>query len=184
MPGRTPAEAYRAFIEPLQAAVACLGVGKIVTSSGGQSDTSREHSWTLNAPGKGMVFPGGYCFRASMKYRFIEHEQGWRVTTLEFIYSLSQADAELWAFHWHPVGDSHETRVHLHTAIPGAGDKHAHRPVGRVTFEDAVEWVILAGVKPAREDWETVLADSKAVHIRHRSWHGDSPANNADQKDT
>lgn len=117
-----------------------------------------------------MVFKGGYCFRASMKYRFIEHEQGYRVTTLEYIYSLSLADAELWDLHWHPVGDSPETRPHLHASIPNAGSKRQHRPTGRMTFEDAVEWAILSGVPPAREDWAEIIEGSKAVHVKHRSW--------------
>lgn len=175
MPGRTPPDAFRAFIEPLEAAVACLGNAKIAVSPGGRSDVHRDHSWTLNRPGQGMVFPGGYCFRASMKYRFVEHDEGWRVTTLEFIYSLSKADQDLWAIHWHPVGSSHETRPHLHLAIPDAGDKHVHRPISRLTFEDAVEWVISSGISPARDDWATILSGSKALHIAHRSWDGDGP---------
>ena len=108
-----------------------------------------------------------------MKYRFIEHEQGWRVTTLEYIYSLSKADVELWAMHWHPIGSSHETRSHIHVAIPNAGDKHEHRPVPRMTLEDAVEWVITSGIEPAREDWREVLNGSKELHVKHRTWHGD-----------
>lgn len=170
MPGRTPAEAFRAFMEPIEAAVACLGNAKVTTSPGGMTNTHVDHSWTLNGPGKAMVFKGGYCFRASMKYRFIEHEGGYRVTTLEYIYSLSCGEDELWDLHWHPVGSSPETRPHLHAAILGAGGKRAHRPTGRMTFEDAVEWVIASGVTPVREDWAEILSGSKAVHVQHRSW--------------
>lgn len=137
------------------------------------SNTHADHSWNLGPLGGGMVFPGGYCFKASMKYRFVPHPEGWRVTTLEYIYSLGLVDAQLWAMHWHPVGDSHETRPHLHVAIPNAGDKHEHRPVPRMTFEDAVEWVISSGVKPAREDWHQILSGSKDLHIQFRTWHGD-----------
>lgn len=108
-----------------------------------------------------------------MKYRYVGHEVGWRVTTLEYIYSLSLADKELWALHWHPVGKSHEKRSHLHVGIPDAGDKHAHRPMPRMTFEDAVEWVIASDVEPARTDWQDILNKSKDVHIQHRTWHGD-----------
>ena len=157
-------------MDPLRAAVACLGPGKIVTSPGGMSDTKFDHSWTLNYPGSGMVFSGGFCFRASMSYRFVEHDEGWRVTTLEYIYELSCGDEFLWSSHWHPVGSSPETRPHLHVAIPGAGDENVHRPVGRMTFEDAVEWVIGSGVEPVRDDWEDVLTRSKEVHIRYRTW--------------
>lgn len=170
MPGRTPGEAYRAFIEPIEAAVACLGVAKVVPSPGGRSDTTKDHSWTLNGLGKGMVFRDGYCFRASMGYRFIPHEDGWRVTTLNYIYSLSRGDRELWGIHWHPVGKSPERRTHLHTAIDEAGDAHVHRPMGRFAFEDAVEWVIGSGVPAAIEEWPAVLTKSKTVYVRHRTW--------------
>ncbi|MBP2422060.1 hypothetical protein [Microbacterium imperiale] len=174
MPGRTPAEAHRAFVEPLEAAVACLGLAKITFSNGGAYNVHKDHAWNLGRLGAGMVFPGGYCFRAAMKYRFVPHETGWRVTTLEYIYSLSVADEVLWAMHWHPVGDSHETRPHLHMAIPGAGGARAHRPVPRMTFEEAVEWVIESGIDPARDDWMDVLTKSKQLHVLHRTWHGDS----------
>lgn len=161
-------------MEPLEAAVACLGTAKIVVSSGGMSDPHRDHSWNLGPLGGGMVFPGGFCFRASMKYKFVPLDGGWRVTTLEYIYSLGVADVQAWAMHWHPIGSSPETRPHLHITIPNAGDKHEHRPVPRMTFEDAVEWVITSGVEPARGDWGDILRGSKELHVRHRSWHGDS----------
>lgn len=157
--------------------MACLGVAKITTSPGGYGSLHADHSWMLSGstPG-GMVFADGYCFRASMKYRFVTHEAGYRVTTLEYIYSLSKADSELWAVHWHPVGSSHETRTHLHAHLPGATSARSHLPIGRFTFEDAVEWVIESGVSPAREDWPEILRKSKELHITHRTWHGDGPA--------
>lgn len=156
---------------PLEAAVACLGRCKIVISPGGQSDTSKDHSWNLGPIGGGMVLPHGLCFRASMKYRFVTHEMGWRVTTLEYIYSLSVADEQVWAMHWHPVSSSPEVRPHLHIAIPRAGDKHEHRPVPRMTFEDAVEWVITSGAKATTEHWSDILRGSKDLHVQYRTWH-------------
>ena len=66
------------------------------------SNTHADHSWNLGPLGGGMVFPGGYCFKASMKYRFVPHPEGWRVTTLEYIYSLGLVDAQLWAMHCIP----------------------------------------------------------------------------------
>lgn len=172
MPGRTPAAAYRSFIEPLEAAIACLGPAKLVVSPGGRADTSREHSWSLNEPGTGMAFPGGYLFRAQMSYRFVEHEEGWRVTTLSYMYSLHLLGEECWAMHWHPNGMSSETGPHMHIGIPGVYDRKAHLASPRMTLETAVEWVIAAGIQPAREDWREILCASQAVHVEHRSWGG------------
>lgn len=176
MPGRTPHAAYEAFIGPIVAATACLGPAKIVPSPGALSLTDREHSWSLNGPGSGMVFAGGVCFKASMKFEYIAHTEGWRVTTREYIYSLTVADVEIWKMHWHPVGVSHEVRPHLHAAIGGLGTIRDHLPMGRMAYEDAVEWAIThAGLSPVHEDWREILAASKEVHVRYRSWSGDGP---------
>lgn len=177
MPGRTPAEAHRAFIDPLVAATACLGIAKIIHSPGAANNTHTDHSWTLNALGSGIVFKGGFCFKASMKYRYLPIEDGWRITTLEYIYSLTCADEEIWQMHWHPIGSSPEVRPHLHAAIGPAGTKRQHLPTGRMTYEDAVEWIIAQNIaEPTRDDWADILNASKSVHIQYRSWSGDGPA--------
>lgn len=77
--------------------------------------------------------------------------------------------------HWHPSGSSPRTKPHLHLSVPGASDglKKQHLPVGRMTLEDAIEWVIAFGVSPARDDWKEVLDGSKKLHIEHRSWNVD-----------
>lgn len=177
MPGRTPQEAFRAFIDPLIAATACIGTAKIVPSPGAQHLTDREHSWALNALGGGLVFKGGFCFKASMKFRYVEHEVGWRVTTLEYIYSLTVGDAEAWQMHWHPVGKSPEVRPHLHAAVGPAGTKRQHLPTSRMTYEDAIEWLIAQDIAtPTTDKWADILGASKAVHVQYRSWSGDGPS--------
>ena len=177
MPGRTVYDAYRAFIDPIEAAVACLGQAKVVPSPGGMSNPNGDHSWNLGVIGGGMVFTNGYCFRAGMAYRYLAIDGGYRVTTLSYTYSLLKAGHELWAMHWHPDGVSDETRAHLHLNLEQGPDAKQHLPSGRMTFEDAVEWVIRSGVSPAREeDWQQILAQSKEVHVTHRTWHGAQPS--------
>ncbi len=171
MPGRTVAAAYRAFIEPIEAALACLGPAKIVTSPGGQSSPNSEHAWNLNGPTGVMTFPGGRCFEAAMRYKYIEHDGGWRVTTLGYMYTFKVHGEELWVMHWHPDGRSHEQKPHLHLALPEDITRKAHFPVPRMTFEDAVAWVIESGVEPVRLDWKDVLEHSREIHIRYRTWH-------------
>ena len=52
-----PNQAVQAFLAPLERAVAGLGTGKIVVSPHGRADTSKTHSWSLNA-GEGLLLRG------------------------------------------------------------------------------------------------------------------------------
>lgn len=120
------------------------------------------------------MFPGGLHFEAQMHYRIIRTEDGWRITTLAYRYRLARAGIDLFRMHWHPVGNSPFKLPHFHLNLEGRdftdGTEEQHFPSGRMTFEDAVHWAILAGVRPARSDWEAVLNEGREVHIRHRSW--------------
>lgn len=74
--------------------------------------------------------------------------------------------------HWHPAGVSDEWRAHYHLSC---GEVCAdHSPSSRHTIEDAVEWCIGFGAKPAvsEKKWTAALAKSKAKHEEHRSWSG------------
>ncbi|WP_439593855.1 hypothetical protein [Microbacterium sp.] len=143
------------------------------------TDAGAEHSWNLNGATGAMIFPNGICFEAAMRYRFMPATGGgFRVTTLSYLYSLKQLGEERFLMHWHPRGRSHETRPHLHLPLPGGSDS-AHYQSPRMTFEDAVQWVIQYGVTPARDDWREVLESSRSVHVRYRTWHGNGPDANA-----
>jgi hypothetical protein len=66
----------------------------------------------------------------------------------------------LFAYHWHPVGRSHETRPHLH--ISGRTDPaelgDAHFPTGPITIADVVRFLIADfQVRPRRADWSRIL---------------------------
>jgi hypothetical protein len=96
----------------------------------------------------------------------------YRVTTLMYTYELVVDGSTVWSMHWHPDGQGAEFRPHYHLS---GGDDHPfsvkdHLPSGRHTIEDAVEWCILHGAVAADDKWETVIAETKGVHVLHRSW--------------
>ncbi|ASL17284.1 hypothetical protein MYCOZU2_04922 [Mycobacterium intracellulare subsp. chimaera] len=119
-------------------------------------------------------------FNAEQHYRIIEcdpekhdPELGWyRVTTRMYAYELLVNDTKVWAMHWHPDGQGGEFRPHYHLS---GSDHHPfsvkdHLPSGRHTIEDAVEWCVRHGAVPADPNWEAVIAETKGVHVLHRSW--------------
>lgn len=174
MPGRTPTEAFDAFIEPIQRALNCLGQGKITPSNGGRQPGATR-LWSINGV-NGLALRDGWHFDAQMHYEIIRtgDDSGWRVTTRAYRYRLALCGADLFRMHWHPVGNSPYKTPHVHLPKMGIDDK-VHLPTGRLTFEDAVEWSIGLGVPPARTDWQSVLKASHALHIEHRTWSTEPP---------
>lgn len=176
MPGRTPAEAFRAFIEPLESAVSVLGAAKITVSSGGRQVPDKPHAWTLNG-GRGYT-TGGWFFEADMQYRIRRDDAPgrgpWRVTTLAYRYRLAVVDMDVFRMHWHPDGNSPAKSPHLHVRlapVERVGDTLQHHlNTERQTFENALRWAIQVGMPPARSDWSDLLDQAEAAHLRHRSW--------------
>lgn len=113
-------------------------------------------------------------FAAEQWYRIIEVDEErfpnangkYRVTTLNYAYELRVDGLLEWQMHWHPQGDSYETRPHNHLASrPGA-----HLPTARHTIEDAVEWCVEYGAVPTCDDWLERITESKVVHEDNRTW--------------
>lgn len=186
MPGATPTEAVRAFVEPLQSALGCVARGKITVSPNGYDRMGVTHSWSINggdgAPvGKGLNLFGG------MQYRIItEDEEGYgpfRVTTEGYMYALERDERELFALHWHPSGVSNVTGPHLHLGDPiltaeSPINSKAHLPTARMTFEQAIRWAIEFGTPPLCADWEQRLALAEGAHLIFRSWSQDPNVRN------
>jgi hypothetical protein len=190
MPGRTPNEAYRAFVEPLARALACVATAKIQPSVGGTHVFHRDHNLYLTRQGDSdyvrLRGEPALDFRARMVYRLIEDPRAGfgpiRVTTRAYDYSLRLATGEsVVDYHWHPDGVSHEARPHLHLGSAQLqphgviGRKH-HLPTGRVTFESVIRTAVELGATPLHEDWQQRLEDTETPHIRYRSWSVD-PSN-------
>jgi hypothetical protein len=169
VPGRTPQEAFDAFILPIRKAVTCLGHAKVTTSTD-RYNTSRKHVWHLNG-NAGMAFAGGVHFEASMDFAYVPHTDGWRVSSRGYRYKLSIGGDQQWRMDWHPNGPSPYVQPHIHM-----GDGQAHLPTPRFTFEQAAGWVLSSGhVQPAIGEWEAVLDEGHLTHVTHASWSGVAP---------
>jgi len=95
MPGRTPAAAVKAFTQPLQLALSCIGNFKITLSQGALGKVGDTHSWTLN-DGTQIAIGNGLFFRAVMKFEIEDRGQSegrgrYRITTREYIYEVTGA---------------------------------------------------------------------------------------------
>ncbi|WKG03071.1 hypothetical protein [Mycolicibacterium sp. HK-90] len=185
MPGHSPYEAVENYRAPLIAAVKTLNPAAFLVPGRNSHNyqLGAEGYWRLGDEyGLRLSPKDPECrsmrFIAEQRYRIVEcdpekHEPelgSFRVTTLMYAYELAINDSTVWQMHWHPVGNSDEHRPHYHIS----GDDHFsvkhHLPSGRHTIEDAVEWCIQHGADPADPQWETVCAETKGVHVLHRSW--------------
>jgi hypothetical protein len=179
MPGRTPREAFEAFITPIERASSCLGSVKVTVSPGGRTAPEMEHVWSLNLM-RGFAAKGWH-FEAAMGYKITQDDAPgrgpWRVRTLAYRYRLAVPEHDVFRLHWHPNGHSPVTYPHLHAALepkdrmPGSLD--AHLATGRMTFENALRWAFELGMPAARADWSERLAEAEAAHLRYRSWSHD-----------
>lgn len=176
MPGRTPHDAFSAFMEPLESAASVLGKAKITVSPGGRTVAGTDHSWTLNG-GRGYT-SRGWHFEAAMMYRIVEDDERgpWRVRTLGYRYRLAVPPGQdVFRMHWHPGGRSDVEYPHVHLAlapVDAVGDTlKQHMQVPRQTFENAIRWAVNTGMEPARQDWEELLAQAERDHLKYRSWH-------------
>ena len=177
MPGRTPSEAFEAFVDPLRAALSCLAAAKITTGPKAR-EPHGVRVWSVNLA-NGVVLRDGWHFEAEMHYEIIHSDppaEPWRVTTRAYRYRISRCDTDLVRMHWHPTGKSPFTTPHFHIPMlaRAADGEHGHLPIGRVSFEDAVQWVIVMSGQHARDDWQEVLDRTRTRHVEHRTW-SDAP---------
>jgi hypothetical protein len=126
MPGRTPYEAYRAFVEPLAAALACVATAKIQPSAGGTHILYRDHNLYLTRQGDSdyvrLQGEPALDFRARMVYRLIEDPRAGfgpiLDTTRAYDYSLRPATGEAVL---PGVGTGGSARAGSPSAAAGAG---------------------------------------------------------------
>ena len=183
MPGRTPHEAVEKYLDPIREAVRLLvPTAQLLGGPTFRKRNVNESAYWRLGDENGLLLKSSdgrtRRFHAGQGYRIQESEPQhksagkFRVTTLEYAYALIIDNTSVWAMHWHPDGVSDEWRTHYHLSC---GEVCAdHLPSGRHTIEDAVEWCIRFGAKPAvnEKKWTATLAKSKAKHEEHRSWSG------------
>src|SRR4051812_5959406 len=185
MPGRKPYNAFSAFVGPLADALSCVAKVKAVASPGGKTELNKVHDLHLTGvAGNGYVRLGGERrleLRARMYYEIIrDAREGYgpyRVTTKGYDYSLQTDDGcAVVDYHWHPLGQSHETAPHLHIGAAQLREdsvlsRKDHLPTGRITFERVIKTAIEAGATPLKTDWAECLHQTEYRHVLHRSWH-------------
>jgi len=177
--GRNPAEAVRAFVEPLSLAVSCVTRSVINISPGGRGVGGGPHAASLD---HGQAVPLKDCDLAlsvGLQYEIIEvddPERGpYKVSTRAYVYTLRQRDeSEILAFHWQP-GVSGPPWPHLHVGTcalkPGhLLDRKKHVPTGRVALEDVIGLAIEMGAVALRDDYLDVLATTRQQFLDWRTW--------------
>lgn len=185
VPGRTPEEAVRAFLNPIQQALKVLDGHAKLTIAGkrGAYHRGQVYEWSLNGDsGMGLSYAGR--FYASMRFEVVdsvpdqhdeEHQGAYHCTSRAYNYKLSTPrGSDLWRIHWHPTGVSPAKEPHLH--LPPDLDRHL--PTGRITFEKAIVWLIEYDA-PLRVERTLALRDLakiEAPHLLYRTWSDVPPA--------
>ena len=175
MPGKTPREAVKAYIEPLQKniAIVCSGVLRV------NNYDLLDNISVLTLPDPALLNgPADLLFSFLQQYKIIKDPQNgpYRVTTRYFKYAVEAEDGlEIFGYHWHPEGPSPIIFPHLHIGRGcGIGSPEvvgkAHFPTGRVAFEDVIRFLIDEFVKPDRTLWQELAERTKALLIKQKSW--------------
>jgi hypothetical protein len=100
----------------------------------------------------------------------------YKARTLAYIYSVQvdskdAENAELIAWHWHPLTTPDRVEPHMHVqATPPLGLK-VHMPSGRVSFEQVVRFLVDdLHIEPRRKDWRTVIDECDQRFRAFRTW--------------
>lgn len=179
MAGRTPSQAARNFVEPLQLAVSC--VSKAVLRQRNEILPGSDTRGLAVAGDRAIRLSGQtpYSLDLSFQFRVVEDETpGWgpyRVTTLAYIYEFLDADEKrVLGFHWHPE-ISPQYGPHLHLGA-GLGLERSpalkyHVPTGRLCLEEILRFLISQfHVRTIKGDWKEILARGQAAHEERRTW--------------
>lgn len=169
MAGRTQAEAVKAFVAPIQAALGMFLDGKVTADN---YRAGEEGVLTLNnGEVVGLRAAGKLGLSVSMRYKIVasdDRDRGpWKVTTTGYMYDLLIDGTPQYEYHWHPISSSHEVRPHLHCSALGKG----HIPTGRVMIEDVLKLAFQQGAEPRDEKrWEKLDKRNREMFARGATW--------------
>lgn len=176
MPGKNPTDAYYAFQRPLQQDLSCISRDVLVASKGGRHDLNKVHGITP-ADGPVLITEDGLHLDIGLQYSIIKTgesgKMAYRCTTKAYAYAILDAENHpLFAWHWHPFGNSRFVEPHSHPyAIDPRLPSGAHYPTGRISLEQVIRFAIdQLRVQPMRDDWDKVLSMNEARFELHRSW--------------
>lgn len=177
MPGKNPNEAFHNFYRPLQQNLSCISKDILVASRGGQSEIDKIHGLTLSN-GPILISAEGVQLDIQLQYMIVKTDRtgkdSYRCSTRAYAYSLlSEYDHVLYAWHWHPFGNSSFAAPHVHPRAvdPRLVPEKAHFPSGRMSMEEIIRAVITEMRAPTeRDDWDSVLALNQGKFELYRSW--------------
>lgn len=184
MPGRTPQEAVRAFLTPLEDTIACVAKAKILLSKDGQAKTGKIHGLTLNGDrAVELKGPAHLLLKVRMQYEIVPTTSGqdgkWRVSTRAYAHSLETRNGQVViSYHWHPDPSTKFNQPHIHLGhtqlAPDAVLRNKfHIPTSRMSLEAILRSAITEfGVDPVRDDWDKILTEREAAFLKYRSWEG------------
>lgn len=171
MAGKTPYQAVKSFLAPLQLSVSC--VSHAVIQHGGRE-------YEPNAGPYALVV-GGECrlrrdpsltLDIRMQYKIVEAlgDRGlYKVTITAYMYIVDDHRGhEVFSYHWQP--DAPEVKFpHLHVEHPAF--KRAHFPTGRISLEEVLRLLITDfGVQPLKSDWNRILTKTHQKFATYRTW--------------
>jgi hypothetical protein len=179
LPGKRPAEAFHAFVEPLQDALSCLAQAKVTVSAGGVNVAGRVHALTVNNDQSIRLKAKPLLLRVRMQYEIIQDDRPdygpWRVTTRGYSHEVQLTSGEaVVSWHWHPDSTVQEPHIHngsTQLAADAVLSRRHHIPTDRVSLESVVRFCLDdLGVEPLRDNWDEVLTLRESMFKLHRSW--------------
>lgn len=181
MPGNSPQQAFKNFLEPLKRTLKCLG-----------QDAKWVHGDEIRLGGyvalalanpivvRSSLYAGGLSLDSQIAVDII-HDPGpsgeYRCTTRSYLHSIRSGGEQLLAFHWHPQSNSPEIGPHLHfgkSVMPQDGTIHI--PCSRTTLESVVRMMLVnlgATTKVPKDGpngWLEVLNKVEGKHTEYRTW--------------
>jgi hypothetical protein len=188
--GRTPGEALERYRDVLSRVFSCCWnhTYLVADRKAADQDPTKVHGLIL-ARGEGVPLGGGQvALRFAQAFTFDRDQAArattqWHLTIRGYTYALEVADmteAEIVVWHWDPAARAQAPRepvitphVHIGTAelAPARLARKHHIPSERVAVEDVI-WFALAELEaePHRDDWKTVLQQTRADFVSARTW--------------
>lgn len=158
--------------------VSCFA--KAVFRHVGEYDLEKKYAFTVGEEGRFKVKSReGLTVSVLMNYKIINAEGDigpYKVRTTAYYYSIeNKSGAELIAYHWHPEGtDIPYPQVHVGQGVLKDKEyrlQEKHFPTGRISLEQVMVLAMKEfGVKPIRQDWETVLGHTQGRFDKYKTW--------------
>jgi hypothetical protein len=176
MAGRKPAEAVKAFADPIQRAVSAVLNAYVNVGQGYHPGT--RHVLFFNDGGP--IEARGtrpLLINITHQYKIVEwlddDDRGpWKVATAGWAYHVGDTDGDLIGYHWHPW-DVPFPHVHTYFAkrLKASQWAEMHFPTGRISIEEFFRLLVREfGLVPHTDNWDDVLGETEAAYRRWRTW--------------